>query len=113
MLDDYVIIQSYDDKKVVANYNLLSIAIKNILDNGVKYATDKKVEIISTDESIVCFKTKGERLKHKLSYYTEPFNKSDSTSFGLGLYIVKYILDYHNISLEYRHISGYNYFYFS
>lgn len=111
LLEDTNIDKSFQEKTLYVNYNLLSICIKNILDNGIKHTKDKKIILFNDEESILCFKTKGEKLSKPLSFYTQPFTKGkESKSFGLGLYIVKYILDFHNMKLEYKFQDGYNYF---
>jgi hypothetical protein len=113
MMDDYDIIQEYVDTRVEVNYNLFSIAIKNMIDNGIKHSSDKKVKIVSSSEYLIGFCSEGDRLEHDISYYIEPFVKSSgSNSFGLGLYIVSYILSSHDMKLKYRYIDGYNYFLF-
>jgi two-component system OmpR family sensor kinase len=59
------------------------------------------------------FCSRGDKLQYHLEYYTQPFTKCDanvSESFGLGLYIVNYILDKHEYTLSYSYKDGINYF---
>jgi two-component system OmpR family sensor kinase len=96
------------------DFKLFSIAIKNMIDNGIKYSPDNKVKIISTKNALH-FSSKGKKLEHELSYYIEPFtkgNENSSQSFGLGLYIVDNILNAHNIKFVYGYHNGYNVFKF-
>ncbi|MEJ2414864.1 MAG: sensor histidine kinase, partial [Sulfurimonas sp.] len=83
------------------------------LDNGIKYSTNKQVSIKTAQDSIV-FSSKGEKLKYPLESYYEPFFRGDDVksnqSFGLGLYIVKNILDAHNMQLTYNYVSEENQF---
>jgi len=91
---------------------LLALAIKNLLDNGIKYSKDKHVLIRTTPDRKIEIVSKGERLKHPLSYYTEPFSQEEKRShgFGLGLYIVHSVLKKLGCRLEYRYEEGENIF---
>jgi two-component system OmpR family sensor kinase len=98
-----------------ADFKLFSIAIKNMIDNGIKYSTDSKTHIYA-DNKYIEFLSLGEKLKKDLSYYIEPFTRGDdnkSSNFGLGLYIVSSIIDAHNMKLEYEYKNGYNIFKFN
>ena len=82
--------------------------IKNLLDNGIKYSTDKHINVI-IDENKIQVINKGEALKEPLENYFKPFHTSKK-GLGLGLYIVKSILDIHQMELAYRHEDGVNTF---
>lgn len=94
-----------------ADLKLICVAFKNMIDNGIKYASDHKIKIICNTNNVE-FQSLGEPLKNDLSYYTQPFTKEGSAknSFGLGLYIVENILKAHNFMLEYRHLNSMNIF---
>jgi two-component system OmpR family sensor kinase len=101
-----------DNKMIEADFELMSIVFKNLIDNAIKYSKDGTVLIEQNGEEIA-FCSKGEVLQYPLEYYTQPFTKCDtniSDSFGLGLYIVEYILTKHGFSLSYRHKDGVNCF---
>ena len=104
-------IKENDDIFIKADEKLISVAFKNIIDNGIKYASDHKV-LVEINSSDICFITSGEPLKNEFSYYTQPFTKDGNAknSFGLGLYIVENILKAHNFMLEYEHENGKNIF---
>ena len=91
---------------------LLTLAIKNLLDNGIKYSKDKHVLIRTTEERRIEVVSKGEELKHPLSYYTEPFSQEEKRShgFGLGLYIVHSVLEKLGCKMAYRYEEGENIF---
>ena len=98
-----------------ASYRLYTTAIKNMIDNGIKYSTDGKIHIFAEDDAIE-FLSLGQELDHNLSYYIEPFTqggKQNTKSFGLGLYIVDSILKAHNMELAYEYKNGYNIFKFT
>jgi two-component system, OmpR family, sensor kinase len=112
MVDENEVIESYEDKKIEVNYKLFSIAIKNLIDNAIKYSPDKKVKIRTEDENII-FENLGEKLEYDLEKYYEPFfaNEDKSkNSFGLGLYIVYNILKANGYSLDYDYVDGKNIF---
>ena len=95
------------------DFKLFSIAVKNIIDNGLKYSLDKKI-LIKVDTKRLEFITKGEALEKDFKFYIEPFTKGENAkqSFGLGLYIVDSILKAHGLELAYRHENGENIFSF-
>jgi two-component system, OmpR family, sensor kinase len=95
------------------DYKLFATAIKNMIDNAIKYSDDKKV-IITAREGKILFENYGKGLDEPLSYYIEPFTKSHKAvqSFGLGLYIVNAILEAHGYRLVYEHLNGWNRFSF-
>jgi len=99
------------DRAILTDIKLLSLAIKNLLDNGIKYSPNKKVLLKTTHNSIEVI-SEGEILKHPLSFYTEPFSQEEkrNSGFGLGLYIVKNILDKLHLGFKYRYEDGNNIF---
>ena len=101
--------------KIEANYRLYTTAIKNMIDNGIKYSTDSKVKIWLNDANELCFDSLGECIAHPLQYYIEPFTKENPSknSFGLGLYLVDSILKAHNQVLAHEYDNGVNRFIFA
>jgi len=100
--------------KINANYKLYTTAIKNMIDNAMKYSTDEHINIVMLNNEL-CFESKGERLKYSLKYYIEPFTKENPSknSFGLGLYLVDSILKAHDEVLAYEYEDGVNRFIFA
>ncbi|WP_373069788.1 ArsS family sensor histidine kinase [Sulfurimonas sp.] len=100
--------------KVNVNYRLYTTAIKNMIDNAIKYSPDKKVKIRMINNEL-SFESKGECLKHPLKFYIEPFTKENPSknSFGLGLYLVDSILKAHNRVLAHEYENGMNRFIFA
>ncbi|MDQ1268005.1 MAG: two-component system, OmpR family, sensor kinase [Campylobacterota bacterium] len=101
-----------DNRKVEVDFELMSIVFKNLLDNGIKYSSDASVFVnLNKDELSFC--SRGKEMENSLEYYIQPFTKCDvntQESFGLGLYIVYYILDKHGFTLSYSHENGLNRF---
>lgn len=102
------------DTKIMANYRLYSTAIKNMIDNAMKYSDDSKIKILLLKGEL-SFESKGECLSHPLSYYIEPFTKDNPSknSFGLGLYLVDSILKAHGEVLAHEYENGVNRFIFA
>ncbi len=100
--------------KINANYRLYTTAIKNMIDNGIKYSTDAHVTILIKNGELA-FESKGECIAHPLKYYIEPFTKDNPSknSFGLGLYLVDSILKVHNQVLAHEYENGINRFIFA
>lgn len=101
-------------QKIYANYRLYTTAIKNMIDNGIKYSDDAYVKVIIKNKEL-CFESKGECIKHPLKYYIEPFTKDNPSknSFGLGLYLVDSILKAHDEVLAHEYENGVNRFIFA
>ena len=98
-------------EQLTTDAKLLTLAIKNLLDNALKYSTDEHASIITNSTSIKVI-SKGKSLEYPLSYYLEPFTQEEKRNpgFGLGLYIVNNIANRLNYSLNYYHKSGHNIF---
>lgn len=99
--------------KLSANYKLYTTAIKNMIDNGIKYSTDAHVSIRYVGNELH-FESKGKCIAHPLHYYVEPFTKDNPSknSFGLGLYLVDSILKVHDQVLAHEYEDGINRFIF-
>ncbi len=102
------------DEKMQANYRLYTTAIKNMIDNAMKYSENGHIRIAVIDGEL-CFENRGECLAHPLSYYIEPFTKENPSknSFGLGLYLVDSILKAHSQVLAHEYENGVNRFIFA
>ena len=113
MCDEENVAAEFEDIKINVDFKLFSIAVKNLIDNGIKYSYDKKV-VIKTDAKKIIFENRGEELKHSLQDYYEPFFSGEDAkanqSFGLGFYIINNILDASGYKLFYKYIDGNNIF---
>ncbi|EDZ63214.1 two-component sensor histidine kinase [Sulfurimonas gotlandica GD1] len=100
--------------KLIVSYRLYTTAIKNMIDNGIKYSPDSHVKILIINNEL-CFESKGECIAHPLQYYIEPFTKENPSknSFGLGLYLVDSILKVHEQVLAHEYDNGVNRFIFA
>ena len=100
-----------ENTALTTDVRLMALAIKNLLDNGIKYSKCKCVLLRTKGKNIEII-SEGEKLLHPLSYYTEPFSQEEkrSSGFGLGLYIVYSILEKLGYKLGYKHEDGKNIF---
>ncbi len=108
-----VYITILDNIKIYADVNTFPIAIKNLLDNGLKFSEDNKVHVVVNDKKII-FKNKGDKPSINIEYIFEPFVKETSLKnqegLGLGLYITKFIFDLHKVKISYEYLDGENIF---
>ena len=98
--------------KINVNFKLFTIVVKNMIDNALKYSNENKVTILVENDAII-FSNIGEKLEYDLEKYYEPFfseHTNKKESFGLGLYIIKSILDVHNFKLDYSYENNENKF---
>ena len=102
-----------DDIVLHVDFRLFTTAMKNMIDNGIKYSMDQKMSIVA-NKSKISFISQGNPLKYDLSHYLEPFvqEKTSHQSFGLGLYIVHHIVKAHHLEFTYEHKESYNSFNF-
>jgi len=103
-----------DDEIILhVDFRLFTTAMKNVIDNGIKYSFDQKIHIVANKLKI-SFISQGKPLQYDLEHYLEPFvqEKNSHQSFGLGLYIVHHIVKAHHIAFTYEHKDGFNYFNF-
>ncbi len=103
-----VTIEIEEDYIVKADFELFTLAMKNLLDNAIKYSTDKHVTVKIKKDRVEII-NKGEALPETIENYFKPFHTSKS-GLGLGIYIVKSILDIHHMELAYRYEEGNNIF---
>lgn len=102
-----------EDSALLINvdFELFAIALKNLLDNALKYSTAKPTLIILSQAIEIC--SVGDPLSEENRHFSKPFNRtyeSSMTGLGLGLYITHSILEKHGYKLEYHYTSGVNCF---
>lgn len=99
--------------EIKGDLTYLSIALKNLIDNALKYTTQKPI-VIEVNEHTISVKSRGEALEHSLRYYCEPFAQGDAArgveGFGLGLSIVQKIVQKHGFDFELTCKEGWNSF---
>jgi len=110
--DEKIIVENISQKKLKVDLGLFALAIKNLLDNGLKYSTDGIVHVQEETDAL-CISTVGDKLSRPLEEYFKPFHndtKAKNHGMGLGLYIVHSIAKMHSMNLEYKYSNGLNIF---
>jgi len=105
---EHIELQVIEDYQAEVDFELFTLVIKNLLDNAIKYAKDKKV-LVQINNHKIAIVNRGEKLNEPLENYFKPFHTSKK-GLGLGLYIVKSILDIHQKALSYEYEEGKNIF---
>ena len=100
-----------EDFEIEADPYYLEMAVKNLIENGLKY-TEKTPIFLKAKAGEIHIESYGQALAHPLEYYLQPFTQQDRSSqgFGLGLNIVHKILQKHGFDLHYTHQKGRNIF---
>jgi len=93
---------------IYTDFELLSLAIKNLIDNAIKYSPDHSAKIIISVDHID-ITNRGGRFTDSLEPYTKPFH-AQGHGLGLGLYIVQNIVDMLKLKIEYHYIDSKNIF---
>ncbi len=115
MLDKFEEKVSVDIRRDIllrVDFGLFSLAIKNLIDNALKYADDKKAQVICDIDGIVV-RNLGKPLQNPIEYYLQAFIRekgNKSGGMGLGLYIIDHICQMHKFSLKYSYEDGYHAF---
>ena len=100
-----------EDFKISGDLHYLSTALKNLIDNALKYAISFPI-IIEANKNEISILNKGTKLSKELEYYLKPFTQelSQRDGFGLGLSIVKKIMDKHGFQVDYFYENEFNIF---
>lgn len=87
----------------------LSLALKNLLDNALKYA-DRLPIFLEVTANHISVLNHGNPLEKEFTHYLTAFTRQESSrttqGFGLGLNIVSKIIDKHGFSLTYDYENG-------
>lgn len=100
-----------DDFKINGDMHYLCLALKNIIDNALKYATKLPISICVSKDTIIV-SNYGVALCKDLEHYLKPFTQelSQRDGFGLGLSIVNKVMQKHQFSLTYAFNDEQNHF---
>lgn len=111
--EDVIEVEYSHELKIEVDFELFSIALKNLIDNAIKYKTEQKPKIIINENSIQII-NKGKELSKDIKEYFKPFNHDYETAtsgLGLGLYISNNIIKIHKFELNYIYEDGYHNFF--
>ena len=96
---------------VEVDFELYATGVKNLIDNALKYSSDKVV--VTIDKGALCISSVGDELEPERLEFDRAFNRRVETSnsgLGLGLYIANQIFKKHGHTLKYKHEDGKNIF---
>ncbi|WP_072681767.1 ATP-binding protein [Arcobacter sp. LA11] len=100
-----------DDFNIDGDFYYLTIVLKNLIDNAMKYAKEFPIVIESKNDQVY-IKNIADELSNDLIYYIQPFTRepNQQQGHGLGLNIVSKILELHKFDLKYKYKNSYNIF---
>lgn len=99
------------DSILKVDFQLFTLAIKNLVDNAIKYASDGHATIECHNDKII-ISNAGKELGNPIEYYMDAFVRGDkketsgSNGLGLGLYIISQICNMHKFNLEYNYTNN-------
>ncbi len=95
---------------VSADYELFTLALKNLIDNALRYSDDKRVKI-TVNTGILSVANRSKRLDNIENLF-KPFIREESKAkgLGLGLYIAKSAMHLCGYTLRYDYVEGYSVF---
>lgn len=93
------------------DFELFCIALKNLLDNALKYSHTKPVIVFSGGK--ITISNDGDAIDASKRDFSKPFNRlyeTSSTGLGLGLYLTNSITQKHGFGFTYRYENKMNIF---
>jgi two-component system OmpR family sensor kinase len=93
----------------MVDFDLFAYALKNLIDNAVKYASQRPVSI-GFEAGCLIIANAGEPFKEEYTHYLKAYQRDLSQhsleGMGLGLYIVNEIVTRHGYALRYAYEEG-------
>lgn len=96
------------------DFELFGVVLKNLLDNGINYASDNLVTL-SNDAKSITISNQGVALEFPLERYGEPYflegkKQKSSRGLGFGLFITWHVIRLHGMKITYQREGDYNHF---
>ena len=101
-----------NQQSLYTEFEMISLVIKNLVDNAIKYKTQGQIEICIAKKDL-WIKNYGNPLPYTLKDHSKPFfkdSKSNTSGLGLGIYIIKSTLETQGLELDYFHQNNQNIF---
>ena len=105
-------IEIKEDFEINGDLYHLTLAVKNLLDNALKYSSAFPI-IIQIKDQTITISNQAKKLSNGLVYYLQPFTRepNQQQGYGLGLNIVNKIVQIHNFKLGYSYLENKNNFF--
>jgi len=117
MLDDkkslHVKVDIDSSITIKADFESFALAIKNLMDNAIKYADDRIV-YVNVIDNVLYIENKAKEFPMDIEEYYKPFvsgSREIKKGLGLGLYIVKNIVKLNDFELGYEYADGMHHFF--
>ena len=94
------------------DYNLFIVAIKNLIDNAIKYSKDSKVNVLINNDYLEIKNLSINNEVLDIKKLLKPFKQGNecNNGMGLGLFLVNEIITKHHFNLDYSFINNHHIF---
>ena len=101
---------SVDPQTLHVDFDLFCVALKNMVDNALRYSTDGRA-CLTCKGAILSISNHGDPLPHPLDSYAKPYflggsKQKESRGLGFGLYIALAVFRLHALPCHYAHEAG-------
>jgi len=110
--EEFIEIEEKGSFSLYTDFNLLALALKNLLDNALKYKEGEKVKVL-IEENAISIVNKGKSFSKEIEHFFQPFHQETDPfngGLGLGLYIVKSIVERLALDLAYDYVNNEHHF---